>query len=650
MAPPKWPKLPHTNPSDINEHAHSLNDSFNAIDAFLKAGVCDSAPTLPKGIENKIRAGIEKGLVGLESHHSIATSISAGDRDLTKSAILEQIIAETAFVFRTRVPRYLFRILQESCNELCLKLNGPQSGAPQPSVKAAVENATMPDTPPESPSDETNSSFSGHYGSDSAGLAYGEWIYEKKYLIARANKLKSILQRERRTADQKASIEEGLELLKLERKTARKKYNEVSRAIKERRSEQDKTGDYGSELIGYDAGNSEFYLAKQSDTARNVILKIEKQVGVNRLFKMTGHVLLRKVMDAVAPDFASTGDDHFPSITHFIGAQLLDDGNVELWANSTDEYDFRTSDGDTFNALGALPSWDQAIFASFASHLTETGEPYYTVEVKNVKSVVLQNRKQKAALITDLVKGNVRAIPSLHIDIVKDIRFSRRSSRLELDLLNPAIANEVISHGVEWEGAHHSCEVHDPSFFDRCGCCQDYGHRINTCSKPPRCGKCSLAHYTRVCKSTVVHCALCDEYHKVASSQCRVKRARAFEKSKARFPVKETYPLPALLSQDPKDPNLLSNFTARDLSSRTEQCVNETLVPQEQSVSTTSVTQDQPVPSTPVCTTPRHTAAQIQDQLSALDAALCFSVPNTARGDSPPPAKRRCLGPTSDEV
>ena len=119
-----------------------------------------------------------------------------------------------------------------------------------------------------------------------------------------------------------------------------------------------------------------------------------------------------------------------------------------------------------------MPFWDQAIIANFASHLTEYHESY-PVEVKDLAVSVfdLRNRKQKAAVITDLVKNNLTAIPSLHIDIVNNIRFSRRTTNdsiqaLMVDFSDFLTANEVINQGLQWGVRHYNFKVLDRSFLD----------------------------------------------------------------------------------------------------------------------------------------------------------------------------------------
>lgn len=206
-------------------------------------------------------------------------------------------------------------------------------------------------------------------------------------------------------------------------------------------------------------------------------------------------------------------DKTFSSITRFLAAELLDDGNVALWANGNDEHDWQKSEGDAFESLEELPFWNQDIAAGFANHVTG---PYktYAVEVKSitVEMIGLRYRKRKAVVIMKLVQGNVTAIPSLHIDIVKDISFSwpttnGDSQALVLDLSHPVTANEVITYSLQRQGEFYPCDVFDNKFLDRCRRCQVYGHHAYACSGPLRCGKCTGQHRTKLCTSSLTRCA-----------------------------------------------------------------------------------------------------------------------------------------------
>ena len=554
MSPPRWPKFPDTTPSDLKEHARSLSDSFNAIQDFLEAGVSDDAPSLPKGIERKIKEGIAEGLVEVESREYSNTCISTADRDLISKAIFQEINARTAPAFHNRVPQHLFKILQDSYNELCLKLVKQQNAMPQQDVGLASVNGIMPQTPPQSPPEETESTFSDDCDYDTEHIAENDYYKVETKLDVRACKLKVQLQEvehKRRAIRQQLrekarKIKHEIQDVELQCKAAKKKRDDTLKAMKIRRSEQDRTGDYGGGYIGYSVIESAHYhFARQEVTARYSTLRIQDQAVVNRLFNMTAMVLERKVTEAVRQNIDSVGGEMFPSITYFQGAELLNSGNVRLWANSTDDYAFGNSKTDAFDGLSGMPPWDQAIFGSFASHLTE---PYETcsVEVEDVtvEMVEFQDRKGKAAVITKFVTQNLTTIPSLHIDIIKDVRVFRDTTNdntqaLVLDLSNAATAKEVIQQGLQWEGRTHICRAFDVRFLDRCGYCQEYGHHANICTILPRCGNCADQHSTKVCTSSYSKCVSCEELHRTGSAHCRGKEARRVDKLYARFPLED---------------------------------------------------------------------------------------------------------------
>lgn len=667
MELPKWPKLSHTNPADIKEHATLLSDEFKAVLDFVSAGVSDVAPSLPKGIEHKITKGIQKGLIEINSRDHSTTSISAEDQDLKSKTILKAITAETAAVFHNRVPQHLFKILRDSSDELKLKILTQEDAATRGSIRAGTSSGdqVLPYTPPGSPPEETDSALSIYYGSDTEGLANHDYDKSSNALESRIDKLKEQLQeveRERNAVRQKlkekaSKIKKEVQELELENDAVDRRHTETLKAMSKRRLEQDRTGDYGTDAVGYNVYEpADLYFGKQDLNARCVFLKIGKQAVVNRLFNMPVEVLMRKVQAAVIQKGQLVGDRRFPSIEHFVGSELLDDGNIELWAISADEYDFRTAEGDAFDGLHEMPFWDQDILASFASHVTEQSE-IYQVEVRdiNLEMMDLRHRKRKAALITDLVKQNVAAISSLHIDVVKNVLLDRRttyddSQALILCFSNPITANEVISHGLQWQGRLHPCEVHDPKLLDRCGRCQVYGHQDHDCPGPLRCGTCTGQHHTKLCTSESLRCALCDGPHRSRSSRCPAKRARVLDKLNARFPTGQGHQPFAIPTAEPEDSHPSLSSLAIDLpnpqvdhASITKQCRPDSgptpvhtapLDPQVEHTSTTNECHPDPAP-TSVNTAPPDTptllARQLQDRVPAIEAALWSNVSDMGR-------------------
>ena len=510
----------------------------------------------------------------------------------------------------------------------------------------AIGNEVQPQTPPDSPPEENDSEMSVDYGSDTEALAHHDLYKTTKSLTKRARKLKAQLQEvehQRKTMSQGLSrqasqITKEMRDVELEEKAANERYTKAMRAMAETRLEQDRTGDYGTEFVGYKvSGSADDCFAKLGDAARRVFLAIESQAVVNRLFNMPAKVLMRKVKEAVEQRSKSVGEELFPSIEYCLGAELLDNGNVALWGNKSDEDDVRRSEKIVSDGRPEVPFWDQDIFASFASHILESCETY-TVEVRDitVEMMSCQVRKRKAEAATKLVQQNVTVISSLHIDLIRDIRFSRRTTNdnslaLLLDFSNPVTANEVIDHGLQWQGAFYSCEVFDNKFLDRCGRCQAYGHHANACSGPLRCARCALHHRAKQCTSSFLRCALCEAPHCCGSSGCPARRHRINDKCNARFPIGKASSILPVPSTKLTAPSPSSSSPVTHLSN-----------PQQEHVGTTKEQHSDPG-SAPAHTKPpeRPTlpARQLQDNLPATEAASRPNVSGKRKGSVLTPHK-----------
>ena len=113
-----------------------------------------------------------------------------------------------------------------------------------------------------------------------------------------------------------------------------------------------------------------------------------------------------------------------------------------------------------------MPFWDHDPFTGVASHVTDPYKPF-EVEVKHItaETINLASRKGNALVITDLVVSNVSFISCLHIDAVKEIRFSRRtthdnSQALVLEFSNPSVVNEVMAYGLKVHSNLEPAQIH----------------------------------------------------------------------------------------------------------------------------------------------------------------------------------------------
>ena len=379
---------------------------------------------------------------------------------------------------------------------------------------------------------------------------------------------KRLEEKAQRLEEKATRIKADMEDVDRERRGVNKTNDETIEAMKLRRVERDRTGDYSTCTVVYYVNNRvDDDFAGSQDNARDISLKIENQAAVNRLFNMSSRVLMRKIRDVVLQrNEPGPNNSACSTINPFLSARLAMDGNILLRMESPDDYDWQNSEGDMFGSLQDVPLWDHDLFTGVARHGTEPYKPF-KVEMKHITAdmIPLTFRKQKAAVITELVKQNITFIPSLHIDVVKDIQLCRsttydNSQALVLEFSNPSIANEVIASGLQWQRRYYTCEVFDNQFFDRCGRCQTYGHHAQTCTGALRCGRCAEGHLTNLCESSLIKCASCNRRHRFGSSKCLAKRA--LDKCYARFPTAEDGPPLAIPSEEREDLNSSSDSLA----------------------------------------------------------------------------------------
>lgn len=125
---------------------------------------------------------------------------------------------------------------------------------------------------------------------DTSGLAHYDWVHSERTLASRASKLEVELREvdcERkavsaRLGNKAAKIKTEMQEVIRDREAANRTHDETLEAMKSRRVERDRTGDHGTDIVGYDSNEPiDFRYAKREDNARRVYLKIEKQAAVN---------------------------------------------------------------------------------------------------------------------------------------------------------------------------------------------------------------------------------------------------------------------------------------------------------------------------------------------------------------------------------
>jgi hypothetical protein len=89
-------------------------------------------------------------------------------------------------------------------------------------------------------------------------------------------------------------------------------------------------------------------------------------------------------------------------------------------------------------------------------------------------------------------------------------------------LEDPSHASHLTNSGVRIGRRFHYCEKYVPQAqISQCYNCQGFGHKAATCTKRPKCGKCSEGHDTRECTSNDTKCANCgSESHHAWHHEC----------------------------------------------------------------------------------------------------------------------------------
>lgn len=625
----EWPKLTHERPADIRRHAARIKKDFSAIQRWLEA-----TPNIPR----VIKEAIVKGLGQSESLEYVS------------EAALKRLSGGAALMITHVMFQCVFKILQDSFEELYDKL---LAQTPLAETKPNLEDLwrvpsdtpALTETPPDSSDEDTESMVSSDSGSDTEDLEQAEWIVDFNKIECRINKLKARLQEvegERQAVDRKLAgktdkIKDEMRLAERELRVKEQRHKDKKTKMKEKRQEQDATRVRGTGGVGYNLHEAaDFRFSKQNGTASAMVLGIQKQSIVNRLFNMSANALMRTAIKAVTN---KAGGERFSTITHFLGAELLDCGDICLWANRTNEYDWRTAEGDVWDGLEKFSEWDQDIVASFGTHLTTTTQSY-GIEMKALEpgAMNLQCRKRKADAITKLVKANAARIPGLHIDHIRDISprsTGKTTQALNVGFTDPKIANDALSYGLFWQGVHHYCEYYDKYFFYRCCYCQIYGHPPSQCGEPRRCGSCSGPHQEDLCTSTLIRCALCNGNHKVNFKDCPAKKARRAEKVTFRFPTNAPNQLhsPAVKTE-PKTPSPITSPTQEPAEAQKEERfidLEDYYVPEAEPT--------QIVPPG----TPTLLAQQLHEKLPAVEAALQADVSAMQRRKVLAPLKNKTL-------
>ena len=253
-----------------------------------------------------------------------------------------------------------------------------------------------------------------------------------------------------------------------------------------------------------------------------IVFKITSQAAVNVLYEMNSRELFQALCNAIRKK-----KQKFSGTSYLSNVSLSDDGNVAAVTHNDKAEDL--------SLLSKMSDWDSDIIDNDRG-MNFGSSRYYPLHIIGFKKEdfpggVMASRKQKAMLISEMVRVNLTTLPSLrihHIKNIYDVHVSEEGRKpLAICFYDLEQAYAALSRGINYNGTHFDCEIIRREYIlARCKYCQANGHSHKVCSSPPRCGKCAQQHKTKYCKSPHEKCALCDGWgHGSRSSRCPVKQA-----------------------------------------------------------------------------------------------------------------------------
>lgn len=118
MSQLNWPIIHRHRSQDALDHAASLEEDFEALDACVKLSI-SKHHRLP----SSLRRDVFQGILNAFSDHDYPYEISEADEDLIGGLLLKHITTEAAELARDRIPLRQYRELRKSYHDLVAKLN-----------------------------------------------------------------------------------------------------------------------------------------------------------------------------------------------------------------------------------------------------------------------------------------------------------------------------------------------------------------------------------------------------------------------------------------------------------------------------------------------------------------------------------------------
>ena len=515
MSAPIWPKVSLHESEDTEDHALALLDDFDEFNEALNRQ--SRFLKLSPSPEELISNGVSEVLAEASSIGYFHGPISERDKQRLRDIVLKKFETQTALWAPDRVPRFVYGRLVDSYRHFLLKLrdllmsNGLQHSREDNEVaKAQALELVHSDAVQECPNLKTKE-------------ARAATLREEKL----APVAKDVDQRDRLNENEarddegaKAENAKGAEESKDEESS---KADRKEGGFNNDLVESDKEPKLPEPVANNDLGISDKELHKPLAHRSPVVFNITSQAVVNVLYDMDSKKLLQALSMAIKKK-----KQKFSGFSFLSDVGLSDNGDVTAVTHNNIAEDI--------SLLEKMSSWDSGIIdndlgMNFGSRWCYRVHMTGFEKVKSL-GVDLASRKQKAMLVSELVRVNITTLTSLRIHHIKDIEYIEDlkggSTSLAVDFHDIEQANVALSRGLNYNGTHYDCETPQKErFLARCGNCQAYGHQYAACSNAPRCGKCAQQHQLKECKSPHEKCALCNARgHGSSSSNCPIKRAK----------------------------------------------------------------------------------------------------------------------------
>ena len=378
-----WPTTGRDAPKDLREHAAQLKAEFDSVNNAVNASLSRNN-LLPSVLESKIEKGIANGILEAHSNGYIFSNV-----------LLKNITTTTALKARDRIPLPQFHGLHESFKELNTKIQPQSSTTSQTRPSVAARVATQPTlaTHPVNAAPTNNTDR----GLVKAPNATGPTRMEEKAKPVSSEDTDSGTRTDEEEADQNVDARDNQGAIETEDVNSAENPSadgsDSSYAISDSEdggNSQSDTEEGGIQDIVREDVGSIFQDGKGFKS--NFNLNIEQQATVNRLEAMTA----AELSACIRSSLQNFIDKHQLSCVQFTNQILLDNGHINLDLQTETDVDLQQLIGSgrwarDFERLVCPPV------------VTSCKVRMHKVEIKTVR---LQNRKEKAATIKSLANAN----------------------------------------------------------------------------------------------------------------------------------------------------------------------------------------------------------------------------------------------------